>query len=870
MRRLILAAGLAAVACGPDDDVEPPPPAPESCEVPLKGRADTSEAVRDASGIWHYDYTVEQGPSSFTIGLVGADGASLGTVDITERRTMGGVVPGEETNRFIGTAIATLTTPSGQTSRVTISHEGNTREFQGRISVRPPRQLIRVEHGGRTLYIQHDLREGGVAVLYAPISEVAAPPSVGHTGRLVFSRSRGPFDFADSYILPVLDEAEANTWLREIGLESWAGDEDLARLMLTTGDPTWAIEVGAHVERCVQATTTSTTGLVGTTTRGIAIKSCLSSLTRLSGSVFFIAGAAALVTSGPPGWVAIALGGAGGAAVLTLGALAGIEALECYCTNEGKRFVRCVECDQSECSYECFANSPECGYQFFADGQCRNVNRDSYVVNVCVCVDQRRYKECPNSVADPHITTFRQARYSLQSAGEFVLAESTSGAPFVVQVRQEPYRGGLCAAVAVNTALATRFGDRRVGLYFDNPDLRVVVDDVEIDIPEGENRLIGDGLVERLGRQRILLTYADGSSVEMRRYSIYLDLTEALAARVHGLIGVTDPMDPDDLVLRNGTRVPAPLDWDDLHSTFADAWRIGAAESLFTYEPGEDTTTFTIDGFPDRYQEPSALPEAERTAARETCEAAGIVDRVGLEDCILDVVCTGDPSVAEEHQSSEDVRRIPIRTPIGLETWAQAGTEAADWTLGANRARLTRNDADGPIFLLRPFDDSTVRIEGRFNVNSAAVGYAGFVFGLRSPTSTPSLDLDTFLLSWKGGGDTEIDGVTAREGITLARVNGSYGTDVGFEQLWGQQSSPNYEVLDAEYAAGLGFDGDYDFTIVYAADRIEARIDRPDGSPVYSVAIAPPNGETFAPGRLGLYALRQTWVGISNVELTRF
>jgi hypothetical protein len=76
------------------------------------------------------------------------------------------------------------------------------------------------------------------------------------------------------------------------------------------------------------------------------------------------------------------------------------------------------------------------------------------------------------------------------------------------------------------------------------------------------------------------------------------------------------------------------------------AWRVTPQTSLFDYAAGEDTSTFTDLAFPYADLPLDSVPDANRTAAREACTAAGITDPVLLDACALDVALSGDRNAA--------------------------------------------------------------------------------------------------------------------------------------------------------------------------------------------------------------------------------
>src|SRR5690606_16479994 len=73
-----------------------------------------------------------------------------------------------------------------------------------------------------------------------------------------------------------------------------------------------------------------------------------------------------------------------------------------------------------------------------------------------------------------------------------------------------------------------------------------------------------------------------------------------------------------------------------------DSWRVRPERSLFDYEAGQDTGTFTNRAFPSRAVGLADLDAGARAKAETRCREAGIADDDALEQCVYDVALTGD------------------------------------------------------------------------------------------------------------------------------------------------------------------------------------------------------------------------------------
>ena len=114
----------------------------------------------------------------------------------------------------------------------------------------------------------------------------------------------------------------------------------------------------------------------------------------------------------------------------------------------------------------------------------------------------------------------------------------------------------------------------------------------------------------------------------------------------------------------------------DLYETFADSWRVNETTSLFYYEPGLTPAAFIVPGWPVSEAQsclappqpgvpvPTATttPTIGQAQAEQLC--SGLVDVQRRENCIQDVIATGDPIFAETYLKSQNLdQRILIVPP---------------------------------------------------------------------------------------------------------------------------------------------------------------------------------------------------------------
>jgi hypothetical protein len=235
---------------------------------------------------------------------------------------------------------------------------------------------------------------------------------------------------------------------------------------------------------------------------------------------------------------------------------------------------------------------------------------------------------------DPHLRTGDGTLYDFQYVGEFVAAATDDG--LGIQLRTAPY--GSSKTIAIITAVAADVNGDRVEIDAGPTAPRLLVNGA----PSAPASLAHGGMLTAGS-----IVWADGTTLSVTNRRSYLDvrLLSRKGRAFRGLLGDANGSTADDFRLRDGTVLPRPLG-KDAWKSFASAWRLSMAESLFTYGAGQSTATFTDLNFPLGPATTGTLSAAAYRAARAACLAAGVTSEALLEACIVDVGTTGDASFA--------------------------------------------------------------------------------------------------------------------------------------------------------------------------------------------------------------------------------
>ncbi|MBG0568415.1 multicopper oxidase domain-containing protein [Actinoplanes aureus] len=284
---------------------------------------------------------------------------------------------------------------------------------------------------------------------------------------------------------------------------------------------------------------------------------------------------------------------------------------------------------------------------------------------------------------DPHVHTVDGKGSDFQGAGEFVLLRDHEG--MEVQARHWPVAAaapvtdpatGLTSCVSLNTAVAARVGEHRIayqqGWQGRHGELVFFVDGDKARLPR-EGLDLGDHRVTAMelgnGAAGLRVDYASQAVLTVTphywtAYGIwYLNVRVSRTQADEGIMGAIPADGWLPLLPARVSSGPMPATLSErhnvLHRTFADAWRVTDETSLFVYEPGTSTKSFTDPGWPapqapcvvpPQFEVPGAHPPAAglpEQAAEWACRR--VTDDALHGDCVFDVASTGDATFARAY-----------------------------------------------------------------------------------------------------------------------------------------------------------------------------------------------------------------------------
>ena len=249
---------------------------------------------------------------------------------------------------------------------------------------------------------------------------------------------------------------------------------------------------------------------------------------------------------------------------------------------------------------------------------------------------------CGVIYGDPHLMSYDQVYYDAQAVGEVIATKSTTD-DFEVQARFAAVPRQRVVSIA--TAVAMRVAGHRVAMYRTTAvkGMDVRIDGALTTIPAAPHVLPGGGTIGTYGTEgSVTVTWPDGTVAivaavgiypEYYRFVVEVGIAPSRFGHVVGMFGGADGDKTNDLVTRSGQAITFPNPpFATFYGTYVNSWRVSMAETLFDYDAGQSTDTFTDLTFPDAPATPQTLPAAALSKATAVCGqfslSAGAGDRL--------------------------------------------------------------------------------------------------------------------------------------------------------------------------------------------------------------------------------------------------
>lgn len=261
-----------------------------------------------------------------------------------------------------------------------------------------------------------------------------------------------------------------------------------------------------------------------------------------------------------------------------------------------------------------------------------------------------------SSWGDPHITTFDNFRYNFQAYGEFTALKSTTD-NFEIQIRQEEIKKrNDKKLVTFNTGIAINTGFNKIS---------ILVNPFKLLVNGNENKLVGKvklagGDELQVIEKKVIFSNLNKDLITIIDRGYFLDYkclpSGTRKGKITGLLGNYDQSSSNDIKTKDGKLINVQ-NFQELYQTFANSWRITQSESLFTYENGKNTDSYTVKDFPLQFHANSNLSVFQYRAAEKACRSIGVNNEPELSNCILDVASTNDTTLTISALEAEESTR---------------------------------------------------------------------------------------------------------------------------------------------------------------------------------------------------------------------
>ena len=514
---------------------------------------------------------------------------------------------------------------------------------------------------------------------------------------------------------------------------------------------------------------------------------------------------------------------------------------------------------------------------------------------------------------EPHYITFDGLLYDLQTAGDFVLAETEDG-EFAAHVRIEPWT----SATSVQTAIGLRFADVVINFDSRTGAWTFINGAQTVDPSQAFLGPIGGVIVAKVGENEYVVLKPDVASVRFGLHgylNIDIDLLSDQASR--GLLGNNDSDPLNDLIVPEDN---TQRDW--IHGPYTDLWRLLENSSLLPYTEGKSAADYAVEGHPTF---PEAISEQAMANAKQACEAKRLAFP-WIVISIHDVALTGDIRFAEglakperpdvqvglpgkmsllgdislevssndrtNFETEPDSETKPEAEPetnaqretslgtyseiavVDFRRWTATGLSGAvnnSWEIPASgRSASVTANLRHPIALMTEQIEGSLKFTTGVRIDSAGVAgnkdHIGLLLGANFQAEGDGQLVDFVLVDWKHSVGT-YGGQDAPEGWRISRYQGylpeALSKDDMISAFWSQSNDALITPITSANAGlpGWTYDTNHIIEIEYSSGRI---LVKENGRIALDATGVFPNR-----GQLGLYNYSQPNVTFSDAEIAQ-
>jgi len=242
--------------------------------------------------------------------------------------------------------------------------------------------------------------------------------------------------------------------------------------------------------------------------------------------------------------------------------------------------------------------------------------------------------------------------YTFNGVGEYTMVV-TNSSEFVLQARTKVAQGGLNKATVFSAGVAKEVNTSKVEVRVQSGGgLEMLIDGTlytDLNTLKNVSKDIG-GNLRALTRTDncVEVSFQSGTGVEFceaqEMMSFVVTLSEDYFNKSKGLLGTYNDDSDDDFTLPNGTVLSPSMTARQIHYDFGLNWQITAEQSLFTYGPNENVSTFQNASFVPMFVEDIVWAD---NATKQQAEAQCAGDIV----CLFDAASTNDVNVGLNSQA---------------------------------------------------------------------------------------------------------------------------------------------------------------------------------------------------------------------------